>query len=139
MQVLKGRLSVHQPTVMCDGFVCEEGEDLDQEELQANAANLPKTLQSLPGMLLVFFSSVFRIVQIRMLRGQLWCSLLSFPSSLPKTLQALPSTVALFCTLMSQSLQSDCLWDTLDSLQFVCWCVRSAAQLPKYMQSLSTM
>ena len=49
VQVLKGRLSVHQPTVMCDGFVYEEGEDLDEEELQTNAANLPKTLQSLPG------------------------------------------------------------------------------------------
>lgn len=48
-EVLKGRLSVHQPTIMCDGFVYEEGEDLDEEELQANAANLPKTLQSLPG------------------------------------------------------------------------------------------
>ena len=39
MQVLKGPLSVHQPTVMCDGFVCEEGEDLDWEELEANAAS----------------------------------------------------------------------------------------------------
>ncbi len=50
LQVLKGRLSVHQPTIMCDGFVYEEGEDLDEEELEANAANLPKTLQSLPGV-----------------------------------------------------------------------------------------
>jgi len=49
VQVLKGRLSVHQPTIMCDGFVYEEGEDLDEDELEANAANLPKTLQSLPG------------------------------------------------------------------------------------------
>jgi len=48
--VLKGRLSVHQPTIMCDGFVYEEGEDLDEEELEANAANLPKTLHSLPGV-----------------------------------------------------------------------------------------
>jgi hypothetical protein len=50
LQVLKGRLSVHQPTIMCDGFVYEEGEDLDEEELEANAANLPKTLHSLPGV-----------------------------------------------------------------------------------------
>ena len=28
----------------------EEGEDLDEEEVAANAANLPKTLQSLPGL-----------------------------------------------------------------------------------------
>ena len=35
---------------MCDGFVYEEGEDLDEEELEANAANLPKTLHSLPGV-----------------------------------------------------------------------------------------
>ncbi|DBA95757.1 hypothetical protein WJX77_000574 [Trebouxia sp. C0004] len=48
-KVLKGRLSVHQPTIMCDGFVYEEGDDLDEEELEANAANLPKTLHSLPG------------------------------------------------------------------------------------------
>lgn len=48
-KVLKGRLSVHQPTIICDGFVYEEGEDLDEEEVAANAANLPKTLQSLPG------------------------------------------------------------------------------------------
>ena len=50
LQVLKGRLSVHQPTIMCDGFVYEEGEDLNEEELEANAANLPKTLHSLPGV-----------------------------------------------------------------------------------------
>jgi len=35
---------------MCDGFVYEEGDDLDEEELEANAANLPKTLHSLPGV-----------------------------------------------------------------------------------------
>ena len=52
-QVLKGRLSVHQPTIMCDDFVYEEGEDLDEDELQANAANLPKTLQALPGTPLI--------------------------------------------------------------------------------------
>ena len=46
IQVLKGRPSVHQPTVMCDSFVYEEGEDFD-EELRANAANLLKTLQTL--------------------------------------------------------------------------------------------
>ena len=49
LQVLKGRLSVHQPTIMCDGFMYEEGEDLDEDELAANAANLPKMLQTLPG------------------------------------------------------------------------------------------
>ena len=49
LQVLKGSLSVHQPTIMCDGFVYEEGDDLDQEELAASAANLPKALQALPG------------------------------------------------------------------------------------------
>ena len=27
----------------------EEGEDLDEEEVQAHAVNLPKVLQSLPG------------------------------------------------------------------------------------------
>lgn len=48
-QVLKGGLSVHQPTIMCDGFVYEEGDDLDADELEANAANLPKVLQALPG------------------------------------------------------------------------------------------
>ena len=53
IQVLKGRLSVHQPTIMCDDFVYEEGEDLDEDELQANAANLPKTLQALPGAPLI--------------------------------------------------------------------------------------
>lgn len=40
---------MHQPTIMCDGFVYEEGEDLDEEELAANAVNLPKALQALPG------------------------------------------------------------------------------------------
>lgn len=49
LQVLKGSLSVHQPTIMCDGFVYEEGDDLDEDELEANAANLPKVLQGLPG------------------------------------------------------------------------------------------
>lgn len=49
LQVLKGSLSVHQPTIMCDDFVYEEGDDLDEEELAANAANLPKALQALPG------------------------------------------------------------------------------------------
>ena len=34
---------------MCDGFVYEEGDDLDKDELEANAANLPKVLQALPG------------------------------------------------------------------------------------------
>lgn len=34
---------------MCDGFVYEEGDDLDEDELEANAANLPKVLQALPG------------------------------------------------------------------------------------------
>ncbi|KAL3140467.1 hypothetical protein ABBQ38_004726 [Trebouxia sp. C0009 RCD-2024] len=48
-KVLKGSLSVHQPTIMCDDFVYEEGDDLDEEELAANAANLPKALQALPG------------------------------------------------------------------------------------------
>lgn len=46
---MKGGLSVHQPTIMCDGFVYEEGDDLDKDELEANAANLPKVLQALPG------------------------------------------------------------------------------------------
>ena len=49
LQVLKGSLSVHQPTIMCDGFVYEEGDDLDEDEMEANAANLPKMLQALPG------------------------------------------------------------------------------------------
>lgn len=48
-KVLKGSLSVHQPTIMCDDFVYEEGDDLDEDELAANAANLPKALQALPG------------------------------------------------------------------------------------------
>ena len=52
LQVLKGGLSVHQPTIMCDGFVYEEGDDLDEDELEANAANLPKMLQALPGTLI---------------------------------------------------------------------------------------
>ena len=51
IQVLKGRLSVHRPTVMCNNFVYKEGEDLNEDEAQANAANLPKTLQVLPGAL----------------------------------------------------------------------------------------
>ena len=44
---------MHQPTIMCDDFVYEEGEDLDEDELKANAANLPKTLQALPGSPLI--------------------------------------------------------------------------------------
>ena len=49
MQVLKKHLGMHQPTIACSGFMYEEGEDLDEEEVQAHAVNLPKVLQSLPG------------------------------------------------------------------------------------------
>ena len=56
LQVLKGGLSVHQPTIMCGGFVYEEGDDLDEDELEANAANLPKMLQALPGTLISLLS-----------------------------------------------------------------------------------
>lgn len=65
LQVLKGSLSVHQPTIMCDDFVYEEGDDLDEDELAANAANLPKALQALPGTVMsMLFDTRYSIAYI---------------------------------------------------------------------------
>ncbi|GMH42425.1 hypothetical protein BSKO_10344 [Bryopsis sp. KO-2023] len=48
-QVIKKRLSVNVPAVMCGDIWYEEGDDLDEEETQENAAMLPHALEKLPG------------------------------------------------------------------------------------------
>ncbi len=48
MQVVRKKLAVAQPTVMCEGFMYEEGPDLDEDEAEAFAAHLPKCLTDLP-------------------------------------------------------------------------------------------
>ena len=47
--VLKKRLAFVAPIVTLDAFMYEEGEDLDEEEREENAAHLPKALAALPG------------------------------------------------------------------------------------------
>lgn len=48
-QVLKKRLAMNEPTVMCDGFAYEEGADLEPDEVAANQKLLPVALDKLPG------------------------------------------------------------------------------------------
>lgn len=48
-QVVKGRLALVNPTVTGGEFVYEEGEDLEADEVEFHARNLPKTLAALPG------------------------------------------------------------------------------------------
>ena len=48
-QVLKKRLSMNDPSIMAGNFAYEEGDDLEPEEVAANARLLPITLESLPG------------------------------------------------------------------------------------------
>ena len=48
-QVLKKRLSVNVPMLMCGNFMYEEGEGLEEDEVEANAALLPRALALLPG------------------------------------------------------------------------------------------
>ena len=49
LQVLKQRLSVHEPSIMCGEFMYEEGEGLEDDEVAENAAHLSKRLEALPG------------------------------------------------------------------------------------------
>ncbi|KAK9841863.1 hypothetical protein WJX81_007903 [Elliptochloris bilobata] len=48
-QVLKKRLAMNEPTIMACGFMYEEGEGLQDDEVAANAALLPRVLADLPG------------------------------------------------------------------------------------------
>ena len=50
LQVLKQRLSVHEPSIMCGEFMYEEGEGLEDDEVAENTAHLNKRLEALPGM-----------------------------------------------------------------------------------------
>ncbi|GLC36066.1 hypothetical protein PLESTB_000169600 [Pleodorina starrii] len=47
--VIKKRLAVSTPNLVCGGFMYEEGEGLDEDEVAAYAALLPRTLSALPG------------------------------------------------------------------------------------------
>lgn len=47
--VLKRRLAFNAPTLMADGFLYEEGDDLDDDEAAESAALLPRALRDLPG------------------------------------------------------------------------------------------
>ena len=48
--MLKQRLSVHEPSIMCGEFMYEEGEGLEDDEVAENAAHLCKRLEALPGI-----------------------------------------------------------------------------------------
>ena len=48
VQVLKKRLAMNEPTVMCGGFGYEEGADLEPDEVEANQKLLPIMLDQLP-------------------------------------------------------------------------------------------
>lgn len=49
-QVVKGRLAVNEPNLdSAGGFRYEEGEGLEEDEVEANAALLPRVLSELPG------------------------------------------------------------------------------------------
>ena len=47
-KVVRKKLAVAQPTVMCEAFMYEEGPDLDEDEVEGHAAHLPKILADLP-------------------------------------------------------------------------------------------
>ncbi|PNW82850.1 hypothetical protein CHLRE_06g296983v5 [Chlamydomonas reinhardtii] len=47
--VIKKRLAVNSPNLMCGGFLYEEGEGLEEDEEAAYAALLPRPLRDLPG------------------------------------------------------------------------------------------
>ncbi|GLI62191.1 hypothetical protein VaNZ11_004782 [Volvox africanus] len=47
--VIKKRLAVNTPNLLCGGFLYEEGEGLEEDEVEAYTAMLPRTLTSLPG------------------------------------------------------------------------------------------
>ena len=48
-QVLKKRLAMNEPSIMCGGFAYEEGADLEEDEVADNARLLPLPLDKLPG------------------------------------------------------------------------------------------
>ena len=49
LQVLKKRLAMNEPTVMCGNFSYEEGADLEEDEVEANQKLLAIQLNQLPG------------------------------------------------------------------------------------------
>lgn len=49
MQVLKKRLSMNEPTIQCGELYYEEGEGLDEEEVELYSRLLPQALSQLPG------------------------------------------------------------------------------------------
>ena len=48
-RVLKKEMAFAHPTVMCDNFLYEEGDDLEEDEVEEYAKLLPKTIATLPG------------------------------------------------------------------------------------------
>ena len=49
VQVLKGQLAMLEPCISAAGFLYEEGEGLEPDELADNAAKLAKSMADLPG------------------------------------------------------------------------------------------
>lgn len=48
-RVLKKEMAFSRPTVMCENFLYEEGDDLEEDEVEEYAKLLPKTIAQLPG------------------------------------------------------------------------------------------
>jgi hypothetical protein len=48
-RVLKKDMAFSHPTVMCDNFLYEEGDDLDEDEVDEYSKLLPKAIACLPG------------------------------------------------------------------------------------------
>lgn len=47
--VLKGRMAFNHPMIVADDFMYEEGDDLDEDEVEENRSHLPCALAKLPG------------------------------------------------------------------------------------------
>ena len=48
MQVVRRKLAVAQPTIQYDGYMYEEGPDLEEDEVASNARFLGQALNTLP-------------------------------------------------------------------------------------------
>lgn len=48
-RVLKKEMAFAHPTVLCGDFFYEEGDDLDEDEVEEYSKFLPKTISTLPG------------------------------------------------------------------------------------------
>lgn len=47
--VLKARMAFNHPMIVADDFLYEEGDDLEEDEVEENARHLPCALSALPG------------------------------------------------------------------------------------------